>query len=97
MPLNLTPLAYLESAESFRLRKISETGLKKIVLNSLEREFEEQIPLLTSLKKELYDQSWLEWLHHCYEVNFPSSAHVKNLILTNGHWEQNGVNTLLEC
>ena len=97
MPLNLIQIAYLERAESFRVRKISETELKKRVLNSLERDFEEQIPFLKSLTKELYDQSWLEWLHHCYEVTFPSSGHVKTPILTNGQWEQNDVNTLLEC
>lgn len=96
MPLNLIQLAYLEKSESFRIRKISENELKKRVLNSLEIEFKEQIPILTSLTKDLHGQSWLEWLEYCYEVTYPSSGDLKNLILTNGQWEENDVKNLLE-
>jgi hypothetical protein len=89
-------LAYLERAESFRVRKISETELKKRVLNSLEREFDEQKPLLTLLSKELYDQSWIEWLDHSYDGIMPSTGNLKSLIHTNGQWKKNDIKTLLE-
>ena len=96
MPLILMQLAYLERAESFRVRKISETELKKRVLNSLEREFDEQKPLLTLLSKELYDQSWIEWLDHSYDGIMPSTGNLKSLIHTNGQWKKNDIKTLLE-
>ena len=80
LPLNMIQLAYLEKAESFDVKKISENELKKRVLHS----------------NDLYDESWIEWLDRSYDGITTAKGNRTCLILTNGQWKKSEIKALLE-
>ena len=96
MPLNIIQVSYLEKSMICDVKYNPYAELKKRVLLSLEREFENQKLLLDLLCDELYDESWSEWLDRSYDVIMSEKGNRACLIQTNGQWKKREIKALLE-